>query len=107
MRSVTEISETSPVYFDKSFLGLQLLLDAFFTRFAFFVLGAGVSSPLVPMTAELSKSIVADFLDAGVFSAEPIESDDLIARVIQKPPIWKNPMLYELLERILLAPIQN
>lgn len=86
--------------FDRSFLGLQILLDAFCARNSFFVLGAGVSSPLVPMTAGLSEVVVADFTDAGVFSTTPIEPDDLITRVIQKPPVWKNPMLYELLLRL-------
>ncbi len=100
LHPVIASSKTDHVHFDRSFLGLQILLDAFFTRDSFFVIGAGVSAPQTPMTAELSETVVTDFLNAGVFSTKSIEPSALVNRVIQKPPIWQDPMLYALIQRL-------
>lgn len=62
--------------------GLSILFDAFDYPLSFYVLGAGVSAGIVPMTAQLRENIVNRFLSFGSFPAESFQHDDVFLRVI-------------------------
>lgn len=62
--------------------GLSVLFDAFDYPLSFYILGAGASAGIVPMTAQLKANIVNRFLSFGSFPAESFENDDVFLRVI-------------------------
>lgn len=67
---------------DRRKKGLAILLDAFDCPFSFYVLGAGASAGIVPMTAQLRENIVNRFISFGSFPAESFQHDDVFLRVI-------------------------
>ena len=62
--------------------GLAILFDAFDYPLSFYVLGAGASAGIVPMTAQLRENIVNRFISFGSFPAESFKHDDVFLRVI-------------------------
>lgn len=62
--------------------GLSILFDAFEYPLSFYVLGAGASAGIVPMTAQLRENIVNRFILFGSFPAESFQHDDVFLRVI-------------------------
>lgn len=67
---------------DRRQKGLTLLLEAFECSYSFYVLGAGASAGIVPMTAQLRKNIVNKFISFGSFPAETFKHDEIFLRVI-------------------------
>ncbi len=65
-----------------------------------YVLGAGASVPHVPTTDQLSERILRSFLQAGIFQTERIARDVVSSRIIRDPEYWKNPMRWELVQRL-------
>jgi hypothetical protein len=76
---------------------LSLLFDAFESPYSFYVLGAGASAGIVPMTTELRRNILKRFFDFGLFRAEIRVPDDLFHRVIGDPNDYKDQFTSELL----------
>lgn len=75
---------------DRRQKGLSLLLDAFGCSYSFYVLGAGASAGIVPMTAQLKKNIVDRFISFGSFPAETFEHDEIFLRVIGDSDNFEN-----------------
>jgi len=80
---------------------LEVLFDAFEYPLSFYILGAGVSAGIVPMTAQLRENIINRFNSFGSFPAESFQHDDVFLRVIgdskDSPDIftsWKLKHLY-------------
>lgn len=67
---------------DRRQKGLSLLLEAFECSYSFYVLGAGASAGIVPMTAQLRDNIVNRFISFGSFPAETFQHDHIFLRVI-------------------------
>lgn len=79
---------------------LSALSRSFATPESFYVLGAGVSVPHVPTTAQLSALISQLFLAHGAYQTEPIARDVVSSRIIRDPEYWKDPLKWELLQRL-------
>lgn len=79
---------------------LTALSQCFSSVGSFYVLGAGASVPYVPTTDRLSELIVHSFLQGGIFQTEPIARDIVSNRVIRDPEYWKDPMRWELVQRL-------
>lgn len=79
---------------------LTAFSQCFSSAEAFYVLGAGASVPHVPTTAQLSERILRSFLAGGIFQTEPIERDIVSSRVIRDPEYWKDPLRWELIQRL-------
>ena len=79
---------------------LTALSRCFGSAGSFYVLGAGTSVPHVPTTDQLSEQILHSFLEGGIFQTEPIERDIVSSRVIRDPEYWKDPMRWELVQRL-------
>ena len=81
-------------------LALTALSRSFRRAGSFYVLGAGVSAPHVPTINQLSGRLLRDFLDGGIFQTEPLKRDTVSNRVIRDPECWKDPMRWELIQRL-------
>jgi hypothetical protein len=79
---------------------LTVLSRCFGSVGSFYVLGAGASVPHVPTTDQLSERILHSFLEGGIFQTEPIERDIVFSRIIRDPEYWKDPMRWELVQRL-------
>jgi hypothetical protein len=79
---------------------LSALSRCFSSPESFYVLGAGASVPHVPTTEQLSKRLLGSFLEHGVFQTEPILRDVISSRVIRDPEYWKDPLKWELIQRL-------
>lgn len=84
----------------KTLAALSALSRCFSTPESFYVLGAGASVPHVPTTVQLSERILESFLEHGVFQTEPILRDVISSRVIRDPEYWKDPLRWELIQRL-------
>jgi hypothetical protein len=67
---------------DRRQKGLYLLLEAFECLYSFYVLGAGASAGIVPMTSQLKTNIVNRVISFGSFPVESFEHDEVFSRVI-------------------------
>lgn len=85
---------------DRRGIGLALLLEAFGCSFSFYVLGAGASAGIVPMTAQLRKNIINRFLSFGSFPADSFQHDDVFLRVIGHSKDFKNNYTSALLQHL-------
>ena len=84
----------------RTLAGLSALSRCFSTPESFYVLGAGASVPHVPTTDQLSERILESFLEHGVFQTESISRDVISSRVIRNPEYWKDPLRWELIQRL-------
>lgn len=64
---------------------LDLLFKAFSLPYSFYILGAGASAGVVPMTCELKKTIIKDYDNHGIYSLETSIPDSVFRRVIGNP----------------------
>ena len=83
-----------------SIAALTALSQSFDSVGSLYVLGAGASVPHIPTTDQLSERILRSFLEAGIFLTEPIERDIVSRRVIRDPEYWKDPLRWELIQRL-------
>lgn len=58
------------------------LLNAFEGRGSFFFLGAGVSTPIVPMVGRLGELVLERALAASSFPVEPVQLDSIASRIV-------------------------
>jgi hypothetical protein len=59
----------------------KLITDAF-RKHSFYILGAGVSAGIIPMTHQQGELIVNRHLEFGIFSGNPIEIDPQATRIL-------------------------
>lgn len=79
---------------------LEELSRSFATRGSFYVLGAGVSVPHVPITHQLSELILESFVAGGIFQTTPIPRDIVTSRVVRDPECWRDPLRWEFVQRL-------
>ena len=84
----------------KTLAALSALSQSFAMPESFYVLGAGASVPHVPTTAQLSDLLAESFLARGAYQTERIARDVVSSRIIRDPVYWKDPMRWELLQRL-------
>jgi hypothetical protein len=84
----------------KALAALSALSRSFAMPESFYVLGAGASVPHVPTTDQLSDLVSESFLAHGAYQTEAIARDVVSSRIIRDPVYWKNPMRWELLQRL-------
>jgi hypothetical protein len=70
---------------DKRHTTLRILFEALGISHTFYLLGAGASAGLVPLTRELKKAIVARYRSFGLYPGERVGPDPVFERVIGDP----------------------
>lgn len=85
--------------YDKRREYLSILLQAFKSQYCFYILGAGTSAKIIPMTRELKSIIVKKYLDFGFYPITQTIPDDLTTRIIGNPDDYDDPFTAELLKR--------
>jgi hypothetical protein len=84
----------------KALAALSALSQSFAMPESFYVLGAGASVPYLPTTAQLSDLLSELFLAHGAYQTERIARDVVSSRIMRDPAYWKDPMRWELLQRL-------
>jgi hypothetical protein len=79
---------------------IELLLKAFKTPYSFYVLGAGVSAGIVPMTHELKDSIITPYLKLYGYPVRTSKPDDTWDRVIDDYNFNSDPWSNEIIKTI-------
>ena len=85
---------------DRRVEGLGRLLRAFDHQHTFYVIGAGASAGIIPMTSQLRSSIVERYLSFGSFPLEIQDHDYVFQRIVGDPAITDAPNEYSMLMRL-------
>jgi len=70
---------------DERKINLPILFHAFEKPYSFYVLGAGASAGIIPMTSELKSNSIDRFFQHGSFPVDPCPIDEIFQRVIGDP----------------------
>lgn len=70
---------------DKRHMKLRLLFQALGMMYTFYLLGAGASAGVVPLTRELKKAVVTRYRAFGMYPGELMQPDPVFERVIGDP----------------------
>ncbi len=92
--------------YDKRCEYLLILLQAFKSLYSFYLLGAGTSAKIIPMTRELKRIIVQKYLDFGCYPVEQVIPDDLSIRIIGTFDDYDDPVTAELITRFFPSAIK-
>jgi hypothetical protein len=79
---------------------LDLFINALASKFSFYVLGAGASAGIVPMTRELKSAIITRQLEFGSYEAMPVAPDDVSLRILGDTRSLHDPFEAFLLRRL-------
>jgi len=85
---------------DKRHKQLRLLFRALGMIYTFYLLGAGASVGIIPLTRELKKRIVARYRGFGMYPTELMEPDPVFERVIGDPKEDTDPITADLLRHL-------
>jgi hypothetical protein len=85
---------------DKRHKQLQLLFQALGMIYTFYLLGAGASVGIIPLTRELKKRIVMRYRGFGMYPVELMEPDPVFERVIGDPNEDTDPITAALLRHL-------
>jgi hypothetical protein len=77
----------------------KLITDAF-RKHSFYILGAGVSAGIIPMTHQQGELIVNRHLEFGIFSVNPIEIDPQATRILGSSRFSDDQMKKALIDRL-------
>jgi hypothetical protein len=61
---------------------LRILFEALALPYTFYLLGAGASAGVIPLTRELKQAIITRYRSFGLYPGEPMEHDHVFERVI-------------------------
>jgi hypothetical protein len=85
---------------DRRIEWLGYLLNAFDYQRTFYVIGAGASAGLIPMTSQLRQGIIGRYLGFGSFPAEIQQHDHVFDRIVGGLHEVTEPIKYEMLLRL-------
>jgi len=79
---------------------IELLFEALKMKNNFYVLGAGVSAGIIPLTNEIRDKVIPDFLSRGSYSPDIHDHDETYKRIIGENRKYDDPLIEEIVGKM-------
>jgi hypothetical protein len=86
---------------------IELLFEALKMRYSFYVLGAGASAGIIPLTNEIGDKIICDFINRGSYSIDFRAYDKTYKRIIGEDRKYDDLLIEEIVGKMPLAFLQT